>query len=987
VTDHRLPRRAGEWINRARTLNFTFEGRSYSGFGGDSLSSALWCNGVRMLGRSFKYHRPRGIYSMANHDVNAMLTDGSRTNIRADVTPIENNLKYSAVNTVGGLEKDWANLIELGSSFLPVGFYYKAFHTPAKLFPFWENQMRQMAGLGGIDKNSKRNRSPKSYSFCDVLVIGAGPAGLSAALSAAEQGAKVIVADENPHAGGTLGYQWTQHEKSQAMLADLLQRVTNHPRIDVRTSTEASGYYADHWVALVDAKRLSKTRARAVVFATGAHEQPAVFKNNDLPGVMLASAAQRLIYRYRVKPFKRAVVLAANSDAYRAALDLLAAGVEVAALVDLRHEDEQSEWSARVNAAKIPVHRGAAIAEARPAGGKKGIVGAVICPLAQNGELQRSNETHVECDGIAMSVEWAAADSLLCQAGVRMTYSDALHQFVPGTLPAGIFVAGRANGVYDLNAQLADGTRAGLAAASLLQLFKGAIPEAPKHTGQAPSHPYPIFKCDGGKDFLDLDEDVQVKDIDNAVQEGYDNVELLKRYSTFGMGPSQGKISNINCIRTLSRAIKKPVGEVGSPTSRPFYHPVRLGHLGGRGFSPHRHTAMHARHVEAGAQFMLAGAWLRPAWYKSNGATRDEAIEREVLAVREKLGLIDVSTLGKIEIFGPDAGNFIERLYTAKFSKMKTGTTRYALMCDESGVVIDDGVTARMGEEHFYTTCTTTGADAVYREMQRYVLLWNLKVVLVNVSGSFAAMNLAGAESRKVLGSLTDVNLSEESFPYLGIREGLVAGVPARLMRVGFVGETGYEIHVPAQSAKFVWDTIMKAGAAAGIRPFGVEAQRVLRLEKGHIIVGQDTDGLTCPYEAALDWAVKLDKPFFIGKRSLEILSKRGVKRQLVGFMLDAGYRGPLPKECHLVVRSGTVLGRVTSVVNSPALKRVLGLAYVPNEQSQVGTRFSIRIDGGQEVSATVTAIPFYDPNNLRQGIIAKKTTPKESPKLIEAAP
>ena len=993
MSTYRLPPRDGEWIDRSRTLNFKFEGRAYSGFAGDTLSSALWCNGVRMLGRSFKYHRPRGIYSMANHDVNAMFAAGARTNIRADITPIEEGMDCRAVNTLGGLAKDWGRFVELGSRFLPVGFYYKAFHTPRRLFPFWENQMRQMAGLGGIDRDCKRYRSPKSYSFCDVLVIGAGPAGLSAALAAAEQGARVILADENPRLGGTLGYQWAQHAESRRIFTDLLNRVSANKSIDVRTSTEASGYYSDHWVALVDSVRLSKTRARSVIFATGAHEQPAVFYNNDLPGVMLASAAQRLIRRYRVRPFDRAVVLAANSDGYRAAFDLLDAGVEVAAIVELRPEGEQTELAQRVAALKIPVHRGAAIGEARPARGKTGIVGAMICPLSSSGEIQRDNGDFIACDGIAMSTGWAGADSLLCQAGVRMAWSDALNQFVPGALPAGIFIAGRVNGVYDLSAQLADGVCAGLAAAAHLSLYKGAIPGAPRHSGQAPSHPYPIFKNHGGKDFLDLDEDVQVKDIENAVQEGYDNVELLKRYSTFGMGPSQGKISNINCIRALAKVIGKPVGEVGSPTSRPFYHPVRLSHLGGRGFNPHRHTAMHSRHVEAGAQFMLAGAWLRPAWYKSSSsgpknsadAGREDAITQEVRAVRERLGLIDVSTLGKIEIYGPDAGNFVERLYTAKFAKMKMGTTRYALMCDESGVVIDDGVAARLADEHFYVTCTTTGADAVYREMQRYALLWNSKVVLLNVTGSFAAMNLAGAESRKILSALTDVKLDEESFPYLGVREGLVAGVSARMMRVGFVGETGYEIHVPAQSARFVWDRIMSAGANHGIRLFGVEAQRVLRLEKGHVIIGQDTDGLSNPYEAAMDWSVKLDKPFFIGQRSLQIIGKRPVKRKLVGFMLDSDYRGPLPKECHLIVSNNVITGRVTSITNSPTLKRVLGLAYVAPEQSSVGSRFNIRIDGRQEITATVVSIPFYDPDNARQGV-EKKAPKKEAPKLIEAA-
>ena len=827
--------------------------------------------------------------------------------------------------------------------------------------------MRRMAGLGAVETGRKRLRTPKSYSFCDVLVVGAGPSGLSAAIAAAEKGAKVLLVDENPHAGGTLGYQRAGEPEAATLLASLLEKVRALP-IDLRLSTEAAGYYADHWVALVDETRLSKARAKSVVFASGAFEQPAVFRNNDLPGVMLASGAQRLIARFRVKPFGRAVVLAANADGYRAALDLRAAGVDVAAIADLRQEPESSALRERVGAAKIAIHQRSGVSEALSAAGKKGIRGAVVCPIGEDGTLNLDEGAEVECDGIAMSVGWAPADSLFCQSGGKMSYSDLLHQFVPDRIPPGIFAAGRLNGIFDLEDQVADGARAGQAAAAHAGVYGGPIQAGPERKAPAPSYPFPIFKHPKGREFIDLDEDIQVKDIENSVQEGYDNVELLKRYSTFGMGPSQGKISNTNCIRLLARCVNRTVGETGSPTSRPFFHPVPLSHLGGRGFNPHRETALHARHEAAGATFMHAGVWLRPAYYATAGKTRDEAIANEVAAVRGRAGMIDVSTLGKLEISGPDAGAFIERMYTAKFAKLKTGATRYLVMCDESGVVIDDGVAARIDEGRFYVTATTTGADGVYREMQRWALLWGLRVTLVNVTGTYAAMNLAGPEARKILAPLTDVPLEESAFPYLGFREGTVGGAPARLMRVGFVGELGYEIHVPAQVGRHVWDAIMKEGAASAIRPFGVEAQRVLRLEKGHIIIGQDTDGLTHPFEAALDWAVKMDKPFFIGQRSLSILSKRPLKRKLVGFMLPETYHGPSPKECHLVIKDGKITGRVTSIAQSPTLKRVLGLAYVAPEQSAVGSSFSIRIDGGAEIVAIVVSFPFYDPENLRQG-------------------
>ena len=534
-------------------------------------------------------------------------------------------------------------------------------------------------------------------------------------------------------------------------------------------------------------------------------------------------------------------------------------------------------------------------------------------------------------------------------------------------LPAGVFAAGRVNGIYALDDQIADGRRAGIEAAVFLGAPVAEAIERPRRKGPSPNHPFPIFPHPRGKNFVDLDEDLQLKDIEHAVQEGFDSIELLKRYSTFGMGPSQGKHSNQNTVRILTRLRGQSLCSTGVTTARPFTTPVSLGHLAGRIFSPHRQTPMHSEHQKLNARFMHAGNWLRPEYYVRQGSSREEAIRAEVKAVRQSVGLIDVGTLGKIEINGPDAAESIERIYTARFSKLKVGMTRYVLMCDETGVIIDDGVAARLAPDRFYVTTTTSGSDSVAREMKRWAILWGLQVVMVNVTGAYAAMNLAGPFSRTVLEKLTEIDLTPEQFPYLGVREGLVAGIPARLLRVGFVGELGYEIHVPTDSALWVWKQIMEAGNDCGIRPFGVEAQRILRLEKGHVIIGQDSDGLTHPMEAGMEWALKMDKAFFVGQRSLEILGKKPVERRLVGFTLPAGFGGPYPKECHLVIDRGEIAGRVTSVVFSPTLEQIIGLAYVKPEQSQIGNKFRIRVDGGAVVEATVTKTPFYDPDNLRQ--------------------
>lgn len=982
----RLDPQKGEWIDRSRTLEFSFEGKKYAGFAGDTISSALWASGKRLLGRSFKYHRPRGIFSFADHDVNAMMQDRSLPNIRADVTPLKDGQKLKAVNTVGGLKMDLGQVNNRFARFLPVGFYYKSFHKPAKLFPHYEKLIRKAAGLGYVTPEDERRRWGKGYGFCDVLVVGAGPAGLAAAAAAGEAGAKVVLVDENARPGGSLTYAESSNDRADGILTDLLRRVDENTNVEFWADTVASAHFEEHWIPLIHKDRgMTKMRAGSVVVAGGAMEQPAVFRNNDLPGVMLGSGAQRLIHRHAVKPFDRGVVLAANSDAYGVTLDLLEAGVEVAAVADLRHEGEDSALGDAVRDAGVKVYPGHCIYEAKKRKGNVGVGAAVITPLDVQNNPISSRAFEVGCDGIVMSVGWAANAAILAQSGCDLEYSEDLHQFVPAELAEGIFAAGRVNGVYGAKEKVRDGERAGLLAASHIgKAEEGDAPaDVPRHSGAAPSHPYPVYDHPGGMAFVDLDEDVQLKDIKNSIQEGFDSIALVNRFATLGMGPSQGKHSNMNGIRIVARLMTRNIEETGKITSRPFFHPVPMGMLAGRSFHPHRYTPMHRRHEERGAIFMRAGDWFRPEYYETPGIGREQAILDEVRAVRGGVGFIDVGTLGKLEITGPDALKLVERICTGKFAKLQVGMTRYALMVDEAGIITDDGVCARLSEDHFYLTATTSGVDVLYREMVRWAQIWGLEAEVANYSNTFAAMNLVGPHSWQVLSSLTDLDLSEEAFPYLAVREGTVAGVPARVMRVGFVGELGYEIHVPADGGLHVWDEISAAGESYGIKPFGVEAQRRLRLEKGHVIVGQDTDGLTNPWEANLGWAVKLDKPFFVGQRTLKILEKKSQKekqrgeedrrligqrpedRKLAGFALTEG-EGPMPKECHLIIEDDKIIGRVTSIAYSEALGRVIGLAFLPSDRA-VGSRFRIRADGGALVDAEVVKTPFYDPGNSRQ--------------------
>ena len=963
----RLPVMPDEWINRSHTIKIRFEGREYVAFEGDAVSSALCAAGTRTLGRSFKYHRPRGILSMANHDVNVLVQDGQRLNVRGDVVPVRAGMDLSAVNTWGGVQNDRVGFLDKLSAFLPVGFYYKAFYNK-RWFPLWERMFRNMTGLGRLDLSTPHIRTAKRYAFCDVLVIGAGPSGLSAALAAADAGANVVLVDENARAGGSgmyqLGAEITRRDQTNA----LLQRARQHAQIRILESTTAAGWYADQWIPLIDADKMVKLRAKATIVASGAYEQPTVFRNNDLPGVMLGSAMQRLIYRYAVQPARRVLITAANEDGYRLALDLLQAGVQVLAIADLR---DTVPASALVNAVRehgIKCLPGSGVYEAH-ADGRGELRAVTICRL-DNGVADTATALRFECDGLAMSTGWTPAANLLYQSGTKMRFDERSQQFVPANLPEGVYACGRVNGVYGFDARIADGARAGTSAAASALNLPLSIPAAPADDSM-PSYSWPVVEHHQGKNFVDFDEDLQLKDFANAVQEGYDNIELLKRYSTVGMGPSQGKHSNMTALRILARLLGKSPEQVGTTTARPFFHPVPMSHLAGRGFHPQRHSPLHGRHAGLGAVFMSAGVWERPEYYAQPGKSRTDCIHDEVRLVRSKVALIDVGTLGKIEVRGPQAAEFLNRVYTARIDLLKVGGTRYAIMCDESGVVTDEGVIAHLEQNVYYFTTTTSGAANVYREMSRLNAEWGLQCGIINLTGSYASVNLAGPDSRAVLGPLCDADLSSAAFPYLAVRQGMIAGIPARIMRVGFVGEWGYESHVPAEYGATLWDALMEAGKPYGIGAFGVEAQRLLRLEKGHLIVSQDTDGLTHPFEVSMEWAVKMDKPFFIGQRSLKIVRELPLKRKLAGFQLPATHTGAAPSECHLIIQDGEIAGRVTSCYWSPNLGHHIGLAFLPPQMCDVGTRFQIRLSDASMVSAEVCATPFFDPENLRQKEIA----------------
>lgn len=978
----RLPGHASHKINRAEAFEFVFNGKKYPAFAGDTIASALWAAGVKVLARSFKYHRPRGPFAFTSADSNTIVRVDDEPNTRASATLVKPGMVVSPQNTWPSLDADLMSLTALGSRFLPVGFYYKTFIRPKALWPTYEKILRHAAGLGEVNPEAPDTSYDKKYEFADVLVIGGGPAGLSAGLSAAKTGARVLLLEENSFLGGHLAYerQTVETESGPAAAYEVAERLAQEaagqPNLRLELNTTAFGIYDHNWVGAVkEETRLLKIRAKTIVVANGALERPLIFDNSDLPGVMLGSAAQRLMHLYGVQPGKRAVVLSGNDDGLQVALDLYAAGVKLAAVVELRSE-LNSPLAIKLQQAGVAIKTNSVVLGAK---GSKEVVGAMLAQLEQGSggaEAQGSiklvpkagTEEFVGCDLLVTSVGWTAALGLLNQAKVKLVYDEGRAELLPAQLPAKIHVAGRINGTHSVPAELLEGEMAGLNAAAEAGFGHGASEKLSRRvagliTAEPVYNSRWVYVSGGKKSFISFDEDVSVKDLKDAVAEGYNSMELLKRYSTLSMGPSQGKYENANTMALCAEVNNLPLEAAGTTTSRPPFSPVPLGVLAGRVMEPVKYTPMHAWHVAHGAKLMNAGLWKRPEHYGDPAA--------EVLGTRNGLGLIDVGTLGKLLVRGKDIPALLERLYTNKWSGLAVGRARYGLMVNEEGIVADDGVAARLSDDTWYITVTTGGADAVYEGLEWNLQSgWNYQVHVSNMTDTYTAMNLTGPHARTALQALTDIDLSNEAFPYMGVRQGTVAGVPVIILRIGFTGELGFEIHAPAGYGLHLWEKLMEAGQPYGITPFGVEAQRIMRLEKGHFIVGQDTDGLTDPFMADLDWAVKMDKPEFVGKPSLVRVQRRGVTHKLVGYeMLDPNL---VPEEANQIVQPNPkwpigleILGRITSSRYSPTLRKSIGLCWLPVEHSTPGSEFTVRIRGELH-QGKVATLPFYDPAGER---------------------
>ncbi len=855
----RLPPRDGERIDRSRTLTFRYGAQEIDAFAGDTLGSALFASGRRVFSRSFKYHRPRGLLCCTGHCPNCLMTVDGVPNVRVCVEPARAGAVVRAQNVVGSLERDLMAVTDkIGGPFTPVGFYYRTMIRPRRAWPLYERLLRHAAGLGRV--GGRPRRFDTEHRRARVLVVGGGRAGRAAALAAAAEGPGVVIVDEG----------------DRLSAADL-------PGVEVLAPARAIGVYEGGLVP-VDADRLLlRFRAERIVVATGALEQPLVFPGNDLVGVMLPSAARRLVEDWALAPGRRAVVIGCDGPGLDIAPILEDAGVEVARRFDLRER---------------PVR-------ALAAEGRKGR----LVRLTVDGEA-------IDADLAIVSGGRQPAYSLLAQAGARVELDPSLGIFVPRELPPGIEAVGAVTG----------------------EVGAGATP-APAYAGPKP----------GGKRFVCLCEDATVKDLSRAVREGFDSLELAKRYTTVTMGPCQGKLCQLASNRLYAQLTGTDSAAIGSTTARPPWTPVELGLLAGRHHEPTKRTSIHFRHEEAGAELLWAGQWKRPHSYGDAAA--------EVRAVHDDLGVIDVSTLGKILIEGPDAATFLERLYPNRFADLKVGRIRYGVLTSDGGRILDDGTVARIGESLFYVTTTSTGSESVCEWFEWWNAIWVYDVEIVNVTGGLAAVNLAGPRSREVLGRLAGTDVSNEAISYLDARELTVAGVPCLVLRIGFVGELGYELHFASPAGEHVWDSLVGEGA----RPFGLEPQRVLRLEKQHIIVGQDTDSESTLLSAGMGWLPKLDKEEFVGKWAIE-LGRERLRERLVGFTASVG---ELPKEGAQVVVDGRPAGRVTSARRSERAGLIVGLAWVEPDRAQEGAPFAIRSDGAT-IAAQVALAPFYDPQGER---------------------
>ncbi|MGR3502910.1 sarcosine oxidase subunit alpha family protein [Pseudaestuariivita sp.] len=979
---HRLPQ-GGRHIDRSKPRSFTFNGKSYRGYKGDTLASALLANDQMLVGRSFKYHRPRGIVASGAEEPNALVNlgtgDRAEPNQRATTTELFDGLTCTSQNHFPSLEHDIGVVNNALSKFLPAGFYYKMFIHPR---PFWkhiyEPFIRKSAGLGKAPDAEARDVDTYEhfYAHVDTLVIGGGVAGLQAALKAGEAGKEVLLLEQTPHWGGRAPVDGGEvnGKPVTTWIADTLARLEAMPNVRLRARTMGAGVY-DHGYALgyervadhqpgsdAPRHRLWRIRAGEIITATGAIERPLSFAGNDIPGVMLASAMRDYLVEYGVAPGQRVAIATNNDDAYRTALALMDAGVEIAVIADARETAGPLMEEARNRGARVEL--GHAIAKVM--GGKR-VSGIGLCRMDSDGGAV----DEIACDAVAMSGGWSPVVHLWSHCGGKLVWDETRAMFKPDASqpPTGADGTGFVSCVGAANGDL-----------TLPEILEGA-----EATDEAPLSPVWQMPARAekrlqSKSWLDFQNDVKVSDVRLAAQEGYESVEHTKRYTTLGMATDQGKLSNINGLAVLADALHKDIPAVGTTTFRPPYTPISMGSIAGeaRGelFQPIRKTPMHHWHDTHGAEWEPVGPWRRAYAYVRDGESIHDAVMREVTNTRQNLGLLDASTLGKLIVKGPDAGKFLDMMYTNMMSTLKPGRCRYGLMCSENGFLIDDGVVVRLDEETFLCHTTTGGADRIHGHMEDWLQceFWDWKVWVVNATEQLAQVAVVGPNARKVLEKLGGMDVSAEALPFMAFKDGEIGGIPCRAYRISFSGELSYEIAVDASRGLEFWEMLMEAGAEFGVMPYGTECLHIMRAEKGFIMIGDETDGTVIPQDLNMQWAISKKKDDFLGKRAQERSHMADPARwKLVGLETTDG--SVLPDGAYAVEDGWNandqrrVQGRVTSTYHSPTLGKGIAMGLVRHGPDRMGEVLDFPVPGGSVVRAKIVDPVFYDPEGEKQNV------------------
>ena len=992
------PRRAtsGGLVDRTRSIRFTFDGRPFTGHPGDTLASALLANGVTLFGRSFKYHRPRGVLSAGIDEPNALVTvlkgDAREPNIPATMLEIYDGLTVASQNRFPSLGFDVGAVNQLGSPILGAGFYYKTFMGPVfgplkgtRFWMFCEHFIRRAAGLGRAGTAPDPSRYERMNAFCDVLVVGSGPAGLMAAKAAAAGGARVVLAELEPKFGGSANWSGETIDALSASdwAASTVRELEGMANVRLLPRTTVWGFYDDNTIAalerVTDHKHAGRKgeprhrhwtiRAGKVVLATGAFERPLVFPGNDRPGVMLASAAERYANEYGILPGEKIAVFANNDSAYRAALSLRKAGGRIVAIIDVRNEISAEARNMAVQA-EAEILTGQAVVATE---GGKALTGIKVQAFdSQNGALS-GDARSIEADCLAVSGGWSPVIHLASQAGAKAEWDDRLQAFLPPKPTQNWIGAGAFNGKFSTAQALADGLAAGSSAAG----GSGGdtvVPEVRAETLDVT--PAPVFEIPAkGKAFVDFQHDVTAEDIRLAHREGFISVEHLKRYTTLGMATDQGKTSNIPGLAIMANALGKQIPEVGTTRFRPPFTPVSIGALAAERYGevrPDRLTPMHDWHLANGATMYSAGLWHRPMIYGDAGETIEQAYVREARTTREKAGIVDVSTLGKIAVQGPDAADFLDRVYTNVFSTLPVGKARYGLMLREDGLVLDDGTTWRLGQNDFLMTTTTANGGKVMQHLE-YLLdvIWpDLKVQLTSVTDQWAGAAIGGPKAREILAScVTGTKVDNEALPFMGIVHGAIADAPVMICRLSFSGEMAFEVYSGAGYGTHVWEALIAAGKPFGMVPYGLEALGTMRIEKGHV-TGAEIDGRTTARDLHLDWMLSKKKPF-VGSMMMDREGLVAPERlQLVGILsLD---NLPLAGGAHIVEQMNPddprdSIGHMTAACYSPALGKYIGLALVRGGKSRHGARAFISDPLRKRFGPVeIVSHHFYDPEGKR---------------------